>query len=379
MPHIGLSAHLLSASADYRSAGIHTYIHHLLRALPLAAPADWSFTAFVPRGLDTRYHTEAIYPGFWLKGARFDTRAAWRRILWEQLAQPWQLGGLDLLHATAFVRPVASRIPSVVTVYDLSFLHYPQTLPASRRAYLRAFTHHSVRRARRVLVISGSTGRDLVQHMDVASEKIDVTPLGYDRQRFRPLRSERVERFRNEQGLPARFWFYLGTLEPRKNLVTLIEAYAQLHPDDRLPLLLGGGLGWDYAPVFDAIARHGLGQEIRHLGFIPSEDLPLWYNAAEAFLYPSLYEGFGLPVLEAMACGTPVVTSNASSLPEVAGDAALLVPATELDAWVAALSTALEAPWRQAAASAGVARAALFSWAAMADRTLASYVSALGS
>ena len=209
----------------------------------------------------------------------------------------------------------------VVTVYDLSFLRYPERLSAARRWYLRSFTALTCRRARRVLAISRSTAADLSKLLGVKPDKIDVTPLGYDRSAYRPLPSAEVERFRRKQGLPKRFWLFVGTLEPRKNLPMLLRAYAGLPRKQRLPLILGGGKGWRAEEVFAAIKQYDLADSVKHIGFVPTADLPVWYNCAEAFLYPSVYEGFGLPVLEAMACGTPVITSAASSLPEVAGNA----------------------------------------------------------
>jgi glycosyltransferase involved in cell wall biosynthesis len=227
--------------------------------------------------------------------------------------------------ALAFVSPLVLRKPSLVTVYDLSFIHYPQVLSAARRWYLRLFTTLSCRRARRVITISHATARDLHESLGISPDKIDVAACGYDHARYQPLPSEEVEAFRVKRGLPERFWFFLGTLEPRKNLATLLDAYARLPGTERLPLILAGGKGWQYADIFERITRYGLEDQVRLPGFVPAEDLPLWYNSAEVFIYPSVFEGFGLPVLEAMACGAPVIVSDASSLPEVAGSAGLLI------------------------------------------------------
>jgi glycosyltransferase involved in cell wall biosynthesis len=155
----------------------------------------------------------------------------------------------------------------------------------------------------------------------------------------------------------------------------LLEAYALLPESRRVPLVIGGGKGWQYGPVFEAIERLKLGDSVRFAGFIPSEDLPLWYNSARAFMYPSVFEGFGLPVLEAMACGTPVVVSDASSLPEVAGDAGLLVPPHDVNAWREALEHAFDDDrWRAEARTRGLERAGHFTWVNTALQTLAGYV-----
>ena len=365
---VGLNAHLLSGRAGYRSAGIHSYISNLLRHLPMQAPADWGFEALVGAA------NSASFPGVSMARAGMDTEQPWRRIFWEQALQPWQLRRYDLYHAMAFVAPVILTAPMVVTVYDLSFLRFPARLSAARRLYLRAMTAFTCARARRVIAISQSTANDLTAQMALPAEKIDVTPLAYDKAAFRPLLAADIAHFRLKQNLPDRFWLFVGTLEPRKNLPALLEAYARLPRDARLPLILGGGVGWMAQDTFAAIERLNLGDSVRHAGFIPIADLPLWYNCAEAFLYPSVYEGFGLPVLEAMACGTPVITSQASSLPEVAGAAAMCLPPEDIERWTAALADLRRNDeWRERARLQGLERAKQFSWARTAELTLASY------
>ncbi len=365
---IGLNAHLLSGRASYRSAGIHSYISNLLRNLPEYAPAGWQFEAMVGAA------NSAAFPGISMARAGLDTERAWRRVFWEQALQPWQLRQYDLYHALAFVAPIVLTAPLVVTVYDLSFLHFPERLSIARRQYLRAMTALTCARAKRVLAISQSTADDLTALMGVPAGKIDVTPLGYNRAAFHPLLAADMAHFRRKHGLPRRFWLYVGTLEPRKNLPLLLEAYARLGTADRLPLILGGGIGWMAQAVFAAIERLELGEWVKHVGFIPTADLPLWYNCAEAFLYPSVFEGFGLPVLEAMACGTPVVTTNASSLPEVAGGAGRRLPPGDIDQWTDALrDLQRNSDWRHEARMKGLERAKQFSWARTAELTLRSY------
>lgn len=372
MVKIGLNAHLLSRQAGYRTAGIHGYIYGLLSHLHQNAPDDWRFTALVGAG------SEARFDGLNMRPSRWDTESPIRRILWEQLAQPGLLGDFDLYHALAFVSPLALRLPSVVTVYDLSFIHYPQVLSASRRLYLRLFTALSCRRARRVIAISHSTARDLHVSLGISGDKIDVAAPGYDTARYKPLPPEQAAAFRQQKGLPPRFWLFLGTLEPRKNLPTLLKAYAALPRGERLPLVLGGGKGWQYDAIFATIERHDLSGDVRLPGFIPADELPLWYNSAESFIYPSVFEGFGLPVLEAMACGTPVIVSDISSLPEVAGTAGMRLPPHDIDAWTDALRRALvDADWREAARQQGFREAARYTWDDTARATLTSYRRAL--
>lgn len=366
--HIGLNAHLLSSQAGYRSAGIHGYIDNILQTVPAHAPSDWRFTAMVGGA------NHASFDKVTMRRAGLDTESALRRILWEQAIQPFALGRYDLYHAMAFVAPLILHVPMVVTVYDLTFMRYPERLTTARRQYLQMFTALTCRRAKRILAISQSTADDLTNLLGIPAHKIDVTPLGYDAQRFRPYTPDEIEVFRIRRGLPERFWLFVGTLEPRKNLVTLLRAYAQLPTHEQVPLILGGGKGWMVDEIFDTIAHYGLGDKVTHVGFIPTADLPLWYNSAEVFMYPSVFEGFGLPVLEAMACGTPVITSNVSSLPEVAGDAGLTLPPNDIPAWVDALHRAYDdVVWRDTARKQGLERAQQFTWARTAQLTIESY------
>ncbi len=372
MTQIGLNAHLLSGKASYRSAGIHGYIYHTLVNIPAAAPENWHFTAMV--GAANLLKLD----GFDIRRSKLDTDSPLRRILWEQTLQPFQLSDFDLYHGLAFVSPLLLTKPSIITVYDLSFLHYPQVLSASRRLYLRLFTALSCRRAKRVIAISHSTANDLHASFGIPLDKIDIAPPGYDPTVYKPLPSAEIAAFRARRNLPERFWLFLGTLEPRKNLPMLLQAYAALPETERLPLILAGGKGWDYQAIYDAIDRYNLSAWVQLPGYLPVEELPLWYNSAEVFLYPSVFEGFGIPVLEAMACGTPVIISDASSLTEVAGNAGLTLPAQAVDQWTQALRQAYgDASWRQQAVEQGLAGATRYSWQLTAEQTIHSYQQAL--
>ncbi|NLX10844.1 MAG: glycosyltransferase family 4 protein [Chloroflexi bacterium] len=373
--HVGLSAYLLSGQSGYRSAGINGYIYHLIQALPDADPA---FTYTLMTG------SQAVIPPDDRLRVR---RTPWamgrplRRIAWEQTMQPATIvrAGFDLLHALAFVTPVLAALPSVVTVYDLSFVHYPQVLPAARRLYLRLLTRWSCQRAQRVIAISESTARDVAVTFGLPASKIDVAVPGVGAQ-FRPLPPDTIADFRQQKGLPERFLLFVGTLEPRKNLPVLLRAYAGLPAQDRarVHLVLAGGKGWMFEEIFRTIEAHDLGGTVHLSGYVPAEELPLWYNAAEAFVYPSLFEGFGLPVVEAMACGVPVLVSDVSSLPEAAGDTGYLLPPHDPAAWTAALARAIQdAGWRAGAGQRGRERAARFTWDHTARATVASYRRAL--
>ncbi len=368
---VGVNAHLLSLAETYRSAGINWYLYNLLRHLPEADP-EIGYTVFLS---ERRYQRAA---GLHLCFSRLPTHRPPLRILWEQVAQPWAVrqAGVDLIHGAAFVGPLASRCPSVITVHDLSFLLYPQGFRALNRYYLQLFTRLSVRRAQRVIAVSESTKRDLVHHYGLSPARIDVVYNGVDAA-FRPLPEDQVADFRGRRGLPPRFILFVGTLEPRKNVMRLLHAYARLSPG-RPPLLLIGGRGWLYDELFSAVERLHLSEEVRFVGYVPAEELPWWYNAAELFVYPSLYEGFGLPPLEAMACGTPIITSTASALPEVVGQAGILVHPADTEALAAAIEQVLaDRELRERMRAAGLAQARRFSWRQTARGTVASYRRAL--
>lgn len=365
---IGLNAHLLSSAQGYRSAGIHGFIYNTLHHLAEYIPPDWQITALVNK--DSPHH----FPNITTQPAPFNTESAIKRIIWEQTIQPFALRKFDLYHAMAFVSPFIQPRPAVVTVYDLSFIRYPEVLSSARRRYLETFTALSCRRAERVIAISHSTAKDVHELLNIPYAKIDTIHGGYDVRNLYPVAGEQIATFRRTKNLPDRFWLFIGTLEPRKNLVTLLDAYAQLKPDERLPLYLGGGKGWDYEPIFERVERYQLQQDVHFLGFIPADELVLWYNSAEAFIYPSVYEGFGLPVLEAMACGTPVLIADASSLPEVGGDCGLLVPPLDVDAWTEALRRVFhDEAWRKSARESGLAHAKTFTWRRTAQQTIQTY------
>ena len=179
-----------------------------------------------------------------------------------------------------------------------------------------------------------------------------------------------IEEFRASKGLPARYILYLGTLEPRKNVAQLVRAFAALQPAGRPKLVIAGAKGWGYDDVYAAAEQSGISSDIIFAGYIAQTELPLWYNAAELFVYPSHYEGFGLPVVEAMACGTPAIPSNVSSLPEVAGDAALTVAPADTSGLTGAIERALsDAPLRAQMKERGLAQAAQFTWRRVAEQT----------
>jgi glycosyltransferase involved in cell wall biosynthesis len=258
----------------------------------------------------------------------------------------------------------------------LSFMLYPEAFNRPNARYLQHFTMLSVRRADRVIAVSESTKGDVVRLLGVAPEKVAVVYHGVENE-FRPLdQGAEMDEFRARVRLPERFILCFGTLEPRKNLATLIAAYALLRKESRLPhkLVIAGGKGWRFEHVFAAVDEAGLQDDVLFPGYVPSDEQPMWYNAAEVFAYPSLYEGFGFPPLEALACGTPVVASNRSSLPEVVGDAGLLVDPLDAVELAEALRRVLtDGGLRQELVARGLARAQSFSWSRAARETVEVY------
>jgi glycosyltransferase involved in cell wall biosynthesis len=267
----------------------------------------------------------------------------------------------------------------VLTVHDLIFRRYPQHHKPLNRWYLNATMPLFCSRANHIIAVSEQTRRDVIAAYGVPAEKITVIYEAAD-DRFRPQPPESVAAVRALYHLPERYLLFVGTLEPRKNLIRLLAAFERLHAE-RLTdaLVIVGKRGWLYDDFFARLAGSPARQAVIFPGFVPDADLPAVYAGAQALAFPSEFEGFGLPVLEAMACGAPVVCSSTSSLPEVAGGAALLVDPADTDALAAALRQILGDPGLAAdLARRGVAQAACFSWSRAAAETLAVYRRLIG-
>lgn len=265
-----------------------------------------------------------------LVNSGMQTNRPQKRILWEQVVWPISAvsHNLSLLHSMAFVTPLLNNKPSIVTVYDLSFIHYPDRFPKLQRHYLASQTRRSCRAATRVTTISKSGRDDVHEYFGVPLDRIDVVVPGVDMDVYRQVDDETRIAFRKREALPEKFVLHVGTLQPRKNIPTLIDAFAQIE-DKSTHLILVGGKGWLYDEIFERVVELGLRDRVRFTGYVADDDLPLWYNSASVLVFPSVYEGFGLPIAEAMACGLPVIAANTSSIPEVAGDAALYFDAQD--------------------------------------------------
>jgi glycosyltransferase involved in cell wall biosynthesis len=300
-----------------------------------------------------------------------------RRLRWQQWSLPRAAyrARSDLLHIPGFDAPAWKKCPVVLTVHDLIGRLFPQNLPPVSRFYWSRWLPFSIRFADYIIADSEHTQQDIVRLLKIDPARITVIPLAAGPQ-YQPIaQADTLQAIGRKYHLPERFILFVSTLEPRKGIDTLLAAYAalvQLLPD--VPVVITGKHGWYTDQIFVQVKQLGLETRVIFTGYVPDEDLPALYNCAAVLAFPSRYEGFGLTVLEAMACGTPAVCSNASSLPEVAGDAALLVPPDRPDALADALRQVLaDVELHRQMRERGLQQAARFSWEQTARRTLAVY------
>jgi len=304
----------------------------------------------------------------------------WVRYLWfrSNIPRHWLLGNVDVLHTTTYCCPLRHPGKMVTTIYDVSFLHYPEHHTEANRIHCLRGSLDGAVRAERIIAISEHTKRDVIQYLNVPADRIVVTHLAA-RKEFHPRPQAEVEAYVRERlGLNEPYLLSVGTLEPRKNVRRLIHAYCLLPGDIRnnFQLVIGGGKGWLSSDIYQIVVKMGAESRIRFLGYVPEPDLPWLYCGATCFVYPSLYEGFGLPPLEAMASGIPVITSNTSSLPEVVGDTGLLIDPQSEDSLGSALTKLLsDADLRRGMSERGLERANQFSWEKTALQTLRIYES----
>lgn len=355
-------------------AGIPNYILNLLRWLAVVDTENEYFL-YTPRplpmelDLPSRFRTVTVrFPGRRLQA-------------WYQLGLPLRMrrDGLDLFHDPVYPLPLVLPVPGVITVHDLSGYTDPAVHSLRSSLAARLYPRH-LRKARLVMTDSAYTASEIARLFPEVTERVRVVPLGVSGS-FRKVEDGAVlAGAAGRYGLPDRFMLFLGTLEPRKNLGRLLDAFDSVA--DRIPhsLVIAGGLGWKYGELLRKVRGHSRKDRIVLTGFVSDDDLPAVLSLAEFLVYPSLLEGFGLPVLEAMACGTPVITSSVSSLPEVAGDAALLVDPLSTEAIASGLLRVAEEPeLRQELVERGLRRAALYTWQRTAEGTLDVYREAAGA
>jgi len=367
--HIGINALQVRAA----KSGVGQYIHALLEGMTAAAPDD-TFTIYCTAANRGNYdlgraNLSAITWGLGEKQKAF-------RLLHEYAMLPSDIAarGIDVFHGASNFLPIRKVCPSVVTIHDLSYHVHPWRCPAMRRQYWYAMTRRTVALADRIIADSHNTQADIARFFPSAASRVRVVHLAAH-ERFRRLPYDR-----GQSQLPPElgnqpFILYVGTLEPGKNVQRIIEAFdaiAARHPDHLL--VLAGDKGWLYNDILEAAAASPFSERIKLLGHVPDDTVVELFNFCDLFVYPSVYEGFGLPPLEAMACGAPVITSTSSSIPEVVGDAAITVAPEDTAELARQIGRVLEDKvLREDLQLSGLERAKQFSWERTAQETLAVY------
>jgi len=353
----------------YQPAGISRYTWHLLQALA-ELDTDDEFVILQHR----KHRTPLLQQLNFRRATLF--APVHHRLEQPMLAAELLRFRLDLLHSTDFIPPLFSPIKSVITVHDLAFLHYPHFLTTVSAAYYGQIDK-AVAHAAHIIVPSEFTRQDLIAQLGAPADKVTAIHEAANPM-FKPLPLDATrQEVSTRYGLPAHFILCVGTIEPRKNISGLLQAFAHLrarYGSGDVALAIAGGKGWLYEETLELVKKLEIEQQVKFLGRVPDEELHKLYVAARCHIHPAYYEGFGLPPLEAMACGTPTIVSNISSLPEVVGDAALLVDPRDVEEMAVAMQRLLRdddlhAELREK----GLQRARVFSWERAARRTLDVY------
>jgi glycosyltransferase involved in cell wall biosynthesis len=361
------------SSAVHAKAGIGRYAASL--AIALAARYPERLALFYNRGGDTQLPNGlATVPA---KSVRAGYKP-WRMAVWlGQLARVpfnYLVPGAELFHATEHLLPPLHDVPSVLTVHDMIFKLFPEHQKPLNYWYLNATMPLYCRRASAIITVSESSKRDIVAHYGLDPSRVTVIYEAASSE-FVPMSQAAIDRVRHQYGLPSSFLIHVGVIEPRKNLTRLVEALQLLRDGGmRIPLVVAGGKGWLYEGFFRRLEELDVGDSVQLTGYVPSTDLPALYSAATLAVMPSVYEGAGLPVLEAMACGVPVSCSNTSSLPEMGGTGARYFDPYDAQA----IAEAIRAVWsdvglRTEMSQKGLDQAAKFSWERAAEETWAVY------
>ena len=358
-------------------SGVGYYTYHLLKSLQDLYSKNNDFTYFYGRKFSKKIAEKQ-------ETLDVAARATLKALIREPyiLTQPikelvFKVGSKfirpDIYHETNYILLPYSG-PQVVTVFDMSIKRFPETHPKQRVTFFNEYFDKRIHNADHILAISEFTKREIIEFTNISPDKITVTHLAPPENFYTPD-SIKIERFKKQKQLPENFFLYLGNIEPRKNLITLIRAFEKFSvKSPETHLVLAGEQTWLSEPVIKEIEKLKLENKVILPGYVAEDELPLWYASALAFLYPSKYEGFGLPVIESMAVGTPVITSNVSSLPEVAENAAVLIPPDDADAWAEAIAQLSEFPEKRAELKrVGIERAKTFSWKKCAKATFEVY------
>jgi glycosyltransferase involved in cell wall biosynthesis len=348
--------------------GIEVYLLNLLKGLEKVGTGNFLFfeCARGPLKKVTSSQRMEYYR------SKFPAKKTFFRILWEQffLAYEVKKHKCKVFHGPSYMVPFVKSCKYVITIHDLSWFYYPESFTFFNKLYFRLFLSRSIRKADRIIVISDSTKKDLEKFYDVDPAKVRRIYYGCDRS-FRKIEDQaELKRVKVKYDLPDKFVLAVSTLLPRKNFVGIIKAFSRICHETEAKLVVIGKKGWLYKDIFKTVKDLSLQDKVIFTGYIDNEELPYVYNLAELFVFPSFYEGFGLPPLEAMACGCPVLTSNVSAIPEVVGDAAILVDPNSVEEIAQGMERLLvDKELRDCLVKKGLQRSKLFSWEKCAEET----------
>ena len=363
---------LITNSIDEKSGGIGTYSYELIKNFSMmGVPNEYYLIHHTPIDMDIYSTNNEIliksYSNFY------------KATMWRMINAPLKLKfikELDLVHDPYEIGPLSFKMPfkKVMTIHDLTPIIFPHAFGLPIVLLHKLLLTRTLKTADKIITDSNSTKNDLINYFNIPEEKIRVILLAAD-EKFKPLSNKEIKEAKQKYNLNFPFILYVGTLEPRKNIPSLIKAFYKLKKKNlQYKLVIAGKKGWKYKEIFETIDKLNLQSDVVFTGYVPDEDLPALYNAADLFVYPSVYEGFGLPPLEAMACGTPVITSNTSSLPEVVGDAGIMVDPYDVDRLADAMQEVLtDEGLRADMTKKGLGRAKMFSWEKCARETLRVY------
>jgi len=356
-----------------KKGGVTNYIINLINGLAQIDTIN-RYVIFIKSEDISRLHIQS--DNFIIEKVLFNSKLL--RLFWEQMIFPFLLRkhNVDLVHSPHYTIPFfLTRCRRVVTFHDMTFFIVPQMHRLPKRVFFRKIIPASALHADALICVSRNTAKDVHSILNVNLDKTYVVPLGLD-PKFRVIKdSAKITEFKQKYKLSNDFILYLGTLEPRKNIDLLIQAYYETVKKSAIQhqLVIAGEKGWDYQKLFELVARLNISDQVIFTGFVPDDELSLLYNAADLFVYPSKYEGFGLPVLEAMACGTPVITSNVSSMPEIVKDAGILVNPDVVELSKAIGDVLNDSKIKRDLIEKGISRAKCFTWQNTARMTLDIY------